>query len=375
MQQVAGIGEERVRAMSARSVARVTRRFVIAATLVVALALFAARAAATWDGQPITSDESLYLSEAVAIAHGHLTYSSGEPIIHRPPLYPATLAPLMKISGDDLAVTRAVPALYGVGALIALFLLGSALFDSLTAAIGVLFAAAAAYPARLSNAFFVDTPAAMWALAAAAALAYGAREDRYGARWCGVAGLLLGLSFLTKETAIFWLPLPVLLALFDRPIWVRFRWSGLIAWFAGAGACIAPWFIWTALQTGRVYKLPSGHLTVIAATAACSRSRSWSAWAVVRVCRSPSARRAIIGLVLIAASSAVALFVLELRPEPQPIDYLHTVPSWLVHVFGSSVEPAPLIALAWLYLLWRAVRGDRSARLLAVFGGASRCHC
>jgi 4-amino-4-deoxy-L-arabinose transferase-like glycosyltransferase len=368
MQQVAGIGGRRTSEMSARFRAHVTRRFVVCATLVVAIAIFGARAATTWDSQPITSDESLYLSEAVAIAHGHLTYSSGDPIIHRPPLYPATLAPLMKISGNDLAVARTMPALYAAGALVALFLLACVLFDSLTGAVAVLFAAAAAYPARLSTAFFVDTPAAMWALAAAAALAYGLREGHRTARWCGIAGLLLGLSFLTKETAVFWLPLPVLLALFDRPTWTRVRWSGLIAWCAGAAVCIVPWFIWTALQTGRLYKLPLVARTELAVTGTAALLVITLIVVAVRRSHLSLSGRAsgCAGLALLAASSAISLFVLELRPEPQPVDYLRTVPSWLVHVFGSSVEPAPLIALAWLYLLWRAVRGESGARLLAL---------
>jgi 4-amino-4-deoxy-L-arabinose transferase-like glycosyltransferase len=368
MQGLVGVTPRRV--ATSRFIARphVRAAAIPVALLAVALALFAARAAATWNSAPVTSDESLYLSEAVSISHGHVTYSSGDPIIHRPPLYPATLAPVMQLSGNDLAVARVVPALYALGALLALFLLGCALFDPMTAAVATLLAAAAAYPAQLSVAFFVDTPAAMWALGAVAALVYGMRADRRTARWCGLAGVLLGLSFLTKETAVFLLPLPTLIALFDREAWRRMRWSGIACWCGGALICIAPWFVWTAVQTRTIYKLPQAAVIELAVAACAVAIVGLLAWARLRgrIRITERAARGI-GALVLAASIAVGLRVLELRPEPQPIDYAHTVPSWLLHVYGSSIEPAPLIALAWLYLLWRACRGHPGARVIALF--------
>jgi 4-amino-4-deoxy-L-arabinose transferase-like glycosyltransferase len=340
----------------------------VAVVLVAALALFAARVVAYWHAA-VTSDESLYLSEAVAIAHGHLAYSSGAPIVHRPPLFPATLAPLLMLTHNNVDAARIVPALYALAALAALFILGRVLFGSMAAAAGVVLAAAAAYPARMSASFFVDTPSTAFLLASAAALMYGLRAGRAHVWWCAFAGGLLGVAFLLKETAIFWAPLPLLLAPFDTDVRARLGMRGLAAWCGAFALFAGPWFAWVAWQTGSVYKLSERTLAELAVAAlavaalALVLRRGWRAggrqWPF-----------ALAGA-LLAGWCAISLRVLELRPEPQAIDYQHTVPHWLAHVFGTSVEPSPVIALAWVFVLYRAVRGDAGARALALIASLS----
>src|SRR5262245_4334146 len=97
-----------------------------AALLLALVAVCVLLARAVWgvSGDPVTSDESLYLSEAVSIADGRLEYASGDPITHRPPLYPAMLAPVMAVSGNSVDATRAVPIALAIGALAALYWLG-----------------------------------------------------------------------------------------------------------------------------------------------------------------------------------------------------------------------------------------------------------
>lgn len=349
---------------------RLTRlRAAAAVLLVAALALFVVRAVAYWHAA-VTSDESLYLSEAVAIAHGHLAYSSGAPIVHRPPLFPATLAPLMALTHNNLDVARIMPVLYALGALAALFTLGRVLFGSVVAAVGVVIAAAAAYPARLSTTFFVDTPATAFLLASAAALAYGLREGQGHARWCAFAGGLLGVAFLLKETAIFWAPLPLLLAAFDADVRTRLGMRGIVAWCLAFGLAAAPWFGWVAWQTGGVYKLSDRTVVELAAAAGAVIALA----RLLRQAGRAGERRlpfALGGAALLAAWCAVSLRVLELRPEPQRIDYAHTLPHWLLHVFGTSVEPSPLIALAWVYVVYEAARGEASTRALALVASLS----
>ena len=313
--------------------------------IVAALALFAARAATYWHAA-VTSDESLYLSEAVAIAHGHLAYSSGAPIVHRPPLFPATLAPLMALTRNNIEAARIVPVLYALAALVALFALGRVLFGSMAAAVGVVVAAAAAYPARMSTSFFVDTPSTAFLLASAAALVHGSGAGRAHARWCALAGGLLGVAFLMKETAIFWAPLPLLLAAFDSDVRTRLGVRGIAAWCVAFALAAGPWFAWVAWQTGAVYKLSDRTAAEVGAAVCVVVALALPLWRSAGRTRFPFAP---FGMALLVVWCALSLWVLESRPEPQAVDYAHTVPDWLVHVFGTSVEPSPLIALAWVY--------------------------
>src|SRR3990172_9085365 len=58
----------------------------------------------------LTSDESLYSAEALNIATGKgLTYTTGDPITHRPPLYPALLALEFKLGGVSLESASWLP--------------------------------------------------------------------------------------------------------------------------------------------------------------------------------------------------------------------------------------------------------------------------
>lgn len=327
----------------------------LAVLVLLARALIAAPAA------PVTSDESLYLSEAVSIAQGRIEYASGDPIVHRAPLYPSTLAPLLRLSGYSVDATRAIPVLYALGALAALYALGRATFGARAAAAAVSLAAVASYPASLATAFFVDTPMTMWLLAAAALLASDRNQTRPSLHRYAVAGALLALAFLSKETAIAWLPLPLTLALLSAAL--RRRARPLAAFYATFAAGVSPWFAWVAVHEGALFKLDGGTVARAAAFAVVSMA-GVAALAILhrRLRIAPSW---CIAAAFAAAWCALMLYVLESRPEPQPAGYASSVPSWLWRVFASNVEPALLIAPAWLWTAYRAVRGDERARIVA----------
>ncbi len=331
------------------------------ALVLLAVVTFAARVSWQIADRPITSDESLYLAEAVAIADGRVEYPSGAPIVHRPPLYPATLAPLMKISGNNVDFARLAPMLYGAGALLTLYALASVAFGGRAAAAGVCLAAFAAYPAKTSTAFFVDTPSAMWLFASCATwlLALRSPKPLRGIVIAAASGTLLGLAFLTKETAAAWLPFAIVLALASSK---RVEPRSIVSFYAAFAVVAAPWFVWVALHGDGLFKLDAG-TTIVAGAMTIAFAATVGASMKRGLFRSAAARRAVAALVL-AAWCALMLFVLESRPEPQPIDYLHTVPRWMWNVFAHGVEPSPLIAVAWLYVAWRAWRGHDGARAI-----------
>ncbi|MCH7811021.1 MAG: hypothetical protein IH958_00125 [Chloroflexi bacterium] len=74
---------------------------------------------------PLTSDQSLYLSEGYNIATGvGPKYTSQEFINHRPPLFPALLAVPIRLAGGDPAAAYWIPKLIVLALAGATFLLG-----------------------------------------------------------------------------------------------------------------------------------------------------------------------------------------------------------------------------------------------------------
>ncbi len=330
-------------------------RLLLPVLMALAIALLLIRAMSGIAGRELTSDESLYLSEAVSIADGRVEYSSGDPIVHRPPLYPATLAPILRLSGNDVEVARVVPLAYAIGALAALYWLIALLFGRDVAAGAVLLAALAAAPAKLASGFFVDIPAAMWLMACAAALITA--RQRESVRWQAAAGALLGLSFLTKETAILWLPLPVAYGLVTQ---AQRPWRDAAVFYCLFAMLVVPWFGWVAWHTGGIFKVEGG----LAALTLCGLAALTLAGRRVPRLRPP--RTYVAATVIVAAWAVAMLWVLESRPEPHPFEYWSSVPDWTVHVFGTNTEPWLFIALAWV---WLAIRGGGRQTMPLLFVG------
>jgi 4-amino-4-deoxy-L-arabinose transferase-like glycosyltransferase len=338
------------------------------AIAVIAVGALIVRAIHGLAGDPITSDEALYLSEALSIAQGRLEYAWGDPITHRPPLYPALLAPAMALPGNSVDAARAVPVACALGALAALYWLGALTLGHRAACAGVTLAALAAAPARLSSGFFVDTPAAMFLFAAAAALVSASRSTSRALPWAAAAGALLGLSFLTKETAAAWLSLPLTWALLcgDR----RLGLAPLVACYGAFSALVAPWFGWVAWHTGAAFKLDAIPAAMIGASAAAAAITLVAA-VRFRLLARPRGR-VLAAITVLAAWALLMLLVLESRPEPHDSSYLTNAGDWTARVFATNAEPWAAIAAAWAYGAWRASR-DRSEQmvpLLLVAAGA-----
>lgn len=334
---------------------RPLRHAMLVAAVVIVLAHFAVNG-----DRPITSDEALYLSEAVSISQGRIEYASGDPIVHRPPLYPATLAPILAVSGNAIEAARVVPVIYALAAVAAAYLLAKRLFGDDVAAAAALTVGAADALLRLSDRFFVDTPSAAWLLLTVALLV----RARGWAPYAG-AGLTLGLAFLTKETAIFWLPLPVLAALCARERTDGRQWRAMVPFYAAFAAMAGLWFGWVALHDGALYKVDhpaSAWLLLLVASAALLAFLARRRWYERAVGRRAAA------IALLAGWSVASLLVLESRPEPHAIDYAARVPAWAWGVFGTNVEPFALIVPAWAYAAWRCVRGDERMVLPCLVG-------
>ena len=315
---------------------------------------------------PLNSDQSLYLAEAVNISSGRgLTYPTGEPIVHRAPLYPALIAGVFKIDGTSLDGAYLIPHLAVVANVLLLYFLGRSLFGSWGGAVAAVTATSSLYLRGLGTALFLDTTQVTFLLAAL--LVYWRASNSQSALSMATAGVLLGISFLIKEATVLFLPLPVVLSLIYgfSPGWKR----ALPAWFAGFAAATAWWWVWVYAQTGDLFLIgsPQGRLgiTLVASLVA-------GAVAVVALLklapRQLSANRLTrfgAGLVLFAWN---AMFFVGLEATAWQYDssYYAHISSYMGHVFLPNVQPAPLILAAWVLVFWSAAK-SRAAGML-VFG-------
>jgi 4-amino-4-deoxy-L-arabinose transferase-like glycosyltransferase len=318
---------------------------------------------------PMTSDESLYMAEAHAIAWGEgFSYPSGEPVIHRAPLYPLTLAYAVALGGDDAAyaVSKAIVVVNALLVMVIAWRIGGAL-AGLTAGFA---ASASAYLNGFGATLYLDPMQCTFLLLALLAMLQAMRDPRR--RWFAAAGACAGLAFLAKESAVQWAP-------FGIVAWLGLRALRNVAGAQGAmiftivfAAVIAPWWIWVYAQTSGLFLLGepsprSAAVLVVGAMLFASLAVGTAMWP-------PSPRTRVV--VAKAAGPACALFVTvwcgfmlygltRYSTWPFPNDYAHTLPAYLSSV-APQAQPYFVLLCAWAFVAWRAARGDDAMRLIAL---------
>ncbi len=332
-----------------------------ATTVIVALLYTAPRA-------PLTSDESLYISEALNIAKGiGPRYTTHQLVQHRPFLFPALLALPLRITGDFTSVYWVTKTIVLLNALAI-----SAFAWRLRGRTAAVFTAALVLP----NAFltsmgisaYLDGVETFFLLLSLLLVWHG--FDRRSPYWWGAGGAALGFAFLTKEAAILWTPLPVVFAMLTCGT-SDARWSirGSAAWLIAFAAVAGWWWPYVFAVDARVYMWPGSPLSAVVALLAAAAAVSVAALLFVLLERRrpavavPVLRAA--GLMLTFGWVFAFIFVMETTSWPYPNDFAETIPHYLRTVVAGNVTPWPLVTFAALWLLARAVR-DPAARLVAL---------
>ncbi len=332
---------------------------------VVAILLLLSLPVFTTGRSPLNSDQSLYLAEALNISDGHLTYPTGEPIVHRSPLYPAFIAGVFQFSGVSLDSAYFVAQVSVIANLLLLFLLGRALFGFWAGAVAGIMAASSLYLRGMGTTLFLDSTQVTFLLVSL--LAYWRAETSRSAPLMAFAGALLGASFLIKEASILFLPLPLVVGLmfgFER------NWKQIMpAWFAGFGVTTVWWWIWVYIQTGQLFLIgsPNGGLAlmlvgVLALGAACTAALL--KFAPPQFHAALTSRTA--AVLVLFTWGAFFFFGLERTGWAYDSDYLGNTTSYLLNIFLPNVQPAPLIIAGWAWLVWCAIKGGPVAGLLVI---------
>jgi 4-amino-4-deoxy-L-arabinose transferase-like glycosyltransferase len=227
------------------------RRFalaIIGAAVAVFLALFAVHGP-TFE----TPDEAKYIGLGLNILDGRgLVTDFGAPILYHAPVWPLVLAiPRAALGLDPLVVGHVLEAISAAAAIV----FAAALAWRFRPAAGAVTAAAllgTPYLANLARTAGIDLPATAFVLAYIWVALVAV--DRGSLRLGLLAGLLFGVGFLLKETAIPFAPVPFLAALLGS---VPARTIARVAAGSLLTAAISSawWFVLYAQLTGRVYRV------------------------------------------------------------------------------------------------------------------------
>lgn len=317
---------------------------------------------------PLSSDESLYVAEGLNIALGKgFIYTTGELVNHRGPMFPLLLALDFKLAGGTLDHAYWVPRLFALANAGLVLALGWRFFGRET---GVLSAGAtlvSSFLLLMGSSLFLDGTETFFMLVALFALHPALRQGSL--RWAALSGASLGLATLTKESALLWLPLPLVAVALLGPAVDRPR-PLLVAYAASFVAVAGWWWVYVYAVTDRVYLLGSIDQASVwlGVGLACLALGAIGAMLLANRRRGLGARsRWIVAGAIVTAWCALFLIGLERHATwPFPADYATTVPDYVSNVMSSWLRPLPLIGVGWLYVAYRAARGSLSDRLLVL---------
>ncbi len=314
--------------------------------------------AAHWQ---VNQDGSLYLLTALDMitGRGYTFFDENAPLTVRGPVLPGILGALMWVVGRDVEILAWAVRLLGLANPILMYFLIKRLAGPWAGLLAAGLVAFLGYSATLVLAFNIDTVALsavlLWAVVFLQAV------DRRTSSLALVAGVLLGLAILTKETMLTALPL----ALAAVPL---LGWSlrGAFWHYGGVLAVCAPWWVAVWLGTGKIYlvgRVPTGLLWITAGILAGLLLTLAAAWRggvldTSRVIKRVGATWAVWGGTL-AWVALLTVLLLSTRDQHQP-RFQHLA-------FGAYVyEQILLLTPLWfllpavlLYVLWKALAGHR----------------
>lgn len=204
---------------------------------------------------PLLTEYRLHADEALFASLARLIATWRDPLLNnttllvdKPPLFYLTLAAGLSLGWTNEAAAR-IPGLLATILSVALVArLAWQLYRSTAVALlAALLMALSPYTISFGATAFADPQMVMWGLAALVAATTGGNQP---SRW-GWAGLLLGASFATKQSGIYFLPLLVALGLIIDTTHET-RWRDVVEWLgrfaAGLGIVLALVVVWDLLR-------------------------------------------------------------------------------------------------------------------------------
>ena len=205
--------------------------------------------------QPGTVDHDAirYMTWALNILEGRgYTDIDGTMVTVRPPLYPLLLAALFHLAGASIFTAVWITKIFGICFnLLITYAIGRRLYGRVTGLLAGILLNGTIGLATLYNEIKIDPIIIVFLNLSILFLITAYQEKKLPLAI--LAGFLLGITFLGKDTALLWLPLPLYLILVTPSfrtkqhiemaylIWLLFIFT------------LVPWWVWFYIQTGNIY--------------------------------------------------------------------------------------------------------------------------
>jgi 4-amino-4-deoxy-L-arabinose transferase-like glycosyltransferase len=319
-----------------------------------------------WFGHHWTvgKDASRYLFAGSELILGHgLHTSDGLPFNGgHGPGFPALIGSLILVFGRDIeTLAWAVRLLALLNPLLAYFLvkrISGPLAGLIAASLLALFG-------TMSLAFNIDTVLLTFYLLALLTLLAAIKRD--SSALALLSGGLLGISILTKETAVVNVPLGLLAVLL-----LDWDLRGALWHYLGVILTSLPWWIWAYSASGELYLID--HLTtslqvpflVATATLLVVGTLAYTTGTVAQFLADESRRRWTGWFLILVWTVLVSTLALSTGAPALAKVSFGSVRLYLAKLLTPSIVVVPVLILVGGYVLWKAFRRDGPWRLLAL---------
>ena len=208
----------------------------------------------------VSPDSTEYMTQALNIHNGNgYSEMNGQPVVKRGPLYPFLLAASFKICGVSVHSAYLLTRLFFVLNMVALYLLVITLYDRLAAwlTVGLYLSSSLIY--SIATPILLDI---VWPFFILLFLVLffrittrGKENNDSGMRryiQFSFLGVILFLSYITKEVALLLLPLPIVYLAFFRPGLLQRRKRDILLLYSVFFILLSGWLIYTHFQGARI---------------------------------------------------------------------------------------------------------------------------
>jgi len=210
----------------------------------------------------IYPDSLSYLNWGQSLERG-LGYvdSSWQPVTYRGPVFSGLIALFYMIFGNSVRSALWMVRLFFTLNVLVVYIMGSRFFNRWVGFMASMFVVTSVLINDIFNSVLTDPVMSVFMLLAVLVL-FESFKKKHDYLFI-LAGVLLGLAFLTKSTAGILLPLPVLVWLWCPSYRSRRMLRGVVCFYVGAALFILPWLIYTFIVFGSFNEINVGIYSLI----------------------------------------------------------------------------------------------------------------
>ena len=200
----------------------------------------------------IDRDAALYLASAKSFFNGTgLWDAAGQLPIWRGPVFPMLLSFSFLIGGNSIFSAVLVSKISGLLMAISVFFIGKQLYGRTTGLIGAFLLVSVPGVVRILTEVKIDP--VITSFLNFSLLFIILAFSKGSAKFTIISGVLLSIAFLTKDSALTWLPVPVYLFLAINDYRTKQNLENLILFYVTFILAVIPWWVWVYFNTGQIY--------------------------------------------------------------------------------------------------------------------------